>query len=83
MATPEPARTDTFGGLPTRSPQAALDAVDATPALIPLENSAAAETEATPAPPSAFAAFAFGVNRGLSDIKDEPKPKFSNEGDNT
>ena len=79
----EPARTDSFAGLPTRSPQAALDAVDATPALIPLENSPVAETEASPAPPSAFAAFAFGVNRGLEDINDDPKPQFSNEGDDT
>ena len=79
---PEPTRTDTFGGLPTRSPQAALQAVDATPALIPLESATPAEPDAKPAPPSAFAAFAFGVNRGLSDIKDEPKPQFSNEGDN-
>ena len=83
VVTPPKAGSDTFGGLPTRSPQAALDAVDAAPAVIPLDGAAPADQEAKPAAPSAFAAFAFGVNRGLNEAKDAATPQFSNEGDNS
>ena len=68
-----------FGGLPTRLPQATLSDVEA-PAVMPLGDEMPAAGEAAPANPSAFAAFATGVNRGLNEVRDDSTP-VSNEGE--
>ena len=84
VATPSapemPAPAVSTGGLPTRSPQATLaSSSDQTTEVIPLAG--VGEVEAAPSNPSAFAAFASGVNRGLDKVRDTPKPQFSNEGE--
>ncbi len=68
-----PAPAQSFGGLPTRAPMATLESAQVTPELIPLETPAAAPAadENPNKSASAFAAFATGVNRGLSKVNEE------------
>ena len=73
------ASTQTFGGLPTRAPQAALAEAEETPSVIPLAGVRNLEAEAKPSNPSAFAAFAGGVNRGLDKVRSAPEPQYSND----
>ena len=69
-----------FGGLPTRSPQATIGDAAQTPAVMPLGDVAPEAVAAAPANPSAFAAFATGVNRGLNEVRDDAT-QVSNEGE--
>ena len=69
-----------FGGLPTRSPQATIGDAAQTPTVMPLGDAAPVAAEAAPANPSAFAAFATGVNRGLNEVRDDAT-QVSNEGE--
>lgn len=85
-AAPAPAeetQQPTFGGLPTRAPMATLESEQVAPELIPLETAtAAAPAEESPnKSASAFAAFATGVNRGLSKVNEEPESQFPSEGE--
>lgn len=73
------ASAQTFGGLPTRAPQAALAEAEETPSVIPLAGVRNLEAEAKPSNPSAFAAFAGGVNRGLDKVRSAPEPQYSND----
>ena len=76
-----PEKLMALSALPTRSPLAALRVIEDAPRFMPLASSEVDHDESgAPAPASAFAAFASGVNRGLDDISNESKPKFSSEG---